>query len=363
MRTAVVALLIAIIAAALYWLLPRDSGPAAVGVAAPVPVTGYRVETRQIADRSEALGTLRAQESVEITATVTKRVAELRFDDGNHVQKGQVIVLLEQAEELAELADAREQLKEEEREVRRIEALVSRRLAAANELDTRRTQLARAQYRIAALQARIDDLTIRAPFSGELGLRRVSVGTLVSPGSEITTLDDTSQMKLDFNVPAILLGSLVVGQPVIATTSAFDQPFEGTVAAVDSRVNPTSRSVVARALFANDSGLLRPGMLMTVVLQRSPRQALVVPEESLLARQRRQYVLVIDRDSGEVSEHEVTIGAREPGWAEVTSGLAAGDWIIREGISTVAPGRTVSVRNREALAAETTNVGPGREVN
>lgn len=356
-RATVILLFTVLIAAAAGWFLfANDNGgdqptPAAAAEAV-VPVVGYRVELRDIADRTEALGTLRAQESVEITATVTETVTELRFDDGDRVEAGQVIAVLAQAEQRAELEDAREQVAQEERELRRIEALVQRKLAAATELDSRRTLLARARHRVAALQVRIDDRTLRAPFAGQLGLRRVSVGTLVSPGSVITTLDDTRRMKLDFTVPSALLGSLREGQRVIATTSAFEHPFQGTVAAIDSRINPVNRSVTARALFDNDDGLLKPGMLMTVALQRSPRRALVVPEESLLPRQQRQYVLVIDRDASTVVEREVSIGARQPGWAEITSGLQAGDWVVREGIGSAIPGARVQVGNREALAAE-----------
>lgn len=310
----------------------------------PATVSVFAVTERDISYRTEALGTVHAAESVDITASVSETVIELRFEDGATVKQGAILAVLQQDEELAQLAEARVNLAEQEREVARLRGLVRTRSASQSELDQRLSLMDRAQYQIQAAEARIRDRIIRAPFSGQLGLRQVSPGALVSPGTLIVTLDDTSTMKLDFNVPSTLLGSLAIGQPVAATNLAFTRTFRGEVTAIDSRINPVDRSVLVRAQFPNPEGLLRPGLLMNVLLERQPRRALVVPEESLLSREDRHYVWVVDGSSLRVGEREVTIGGRQPGWVEITQGIELGELVIREGLMTASPGEIVDIQ-------------------
>ena len=117
---------------------------------------------------------------------------------------------------------------------------------AQTDLDSVRTQAAISRHKIDEMRSRIADRNIQAPFSGVLGLRAVSPGALVSPGQEITTLDDISRMRLDFSVPATLLRFLEVGLVVTARTPAFDQQFLGELSAVDTRIDPATRSITAR---------------------------------------------------------------------------------------------------------------------
>ena len=117
---------------------------------------------------------------------------------------------------------------------------------------------------------------IKAPFRGVVGLRNISLGALVEPGDVITTLDDISVMKLDFNVPSVYLATLKQGTPVEAVSPAFPgQSFKGSVSSIDSRVDPVTRSITARALIDNSDGLLKPGLLMSVELLKNERDALM----------------------------------------------------------------------------------------
>lgn len=350
-----------VIGALAFWLWSGPDAPDPAGMASrpPAEVTIYVAERRNIADRTEALGTLKARESVEITTTVTETVAALHFEDGDWVEEGEVLAQLDQEEERAQLAQERTNLAEQRRELRRLDNLSRRNLAAETEVDQRRTLVARSEHRLQEIEARIGDRTLRAPFTGQLGLRKVSPGALVTPGTEITTLDDTRRMQLDFSVPATLVGSVAVGQPVIASSQVFERAFQGTVSSISSRINPTSRSFVARAEFDNPNGLLKPGLLMKVELLRQPRSAVVVPEESLIARQEKQFLLVVDPQTQEVSERSVTVGAREPGWAEVRQGLRPGEWVIREGVSVVQPGAAVIVKNQEMPTGAEGRTGTG----
>ncbi len=297
----------------------------------PVPVTAWMLESQPFQSRVEALGTLRAWESVTITASVSENVARLHFEDGQGVKEGELLVTLQQEEEQASLREQQEFLAEQEREVARLENLARRNQVAQTELDQRRTQAAIARSRIEQERAQIDDRTINAPFSGVLGLRQVSPGALVEPGQVITTLDDISRMRLDFTVPARFLRFLQPGQKIEASTAAYIEAFSGEVAAVDSRVDPVNRSITARAVFENANGLLKPGMLMQVTVLGDQRSALLVPEESLVSRSTDHYVWQIDGDTAK--RVFVEIGDRRPGWVEVVDGLEVGDQVVRDGVA------------------------------
>lgn len=307
-------------------------------VVAPVTETQWR-------RRIEALGTVKANESVELAAKVTERVERVHFDDGDLVKKGQLLVTLNHAEQDAKLTAAKANLVEQKREYSRIEGLVKTKTVASNELDKIRTAIDVAAAIVAQTEAEVDARYIKAPFSGVLGFREISPGALVSPGTEISTLDDVSVVKLDFTVPERFLNELRVGSTINASAAAFAQPFVGTVTSIDTRVDPVTRAVVVRAELANEQLQLRPGMLMTIGLVVDERLANIIPEEAIIPRQNRQYVFVVAE--GKVVEREVTIGSRQRGWVEIDSGLATGEQVITRGSQRVRPGQAVTTSERE----------------
>jgi membrane fusion protein (multidrug efflux system) len=327
----VLLLVLALGAAALVWWWQARSGPGEEArPRPPIPVTAVTVEERPFSDRVSALGTLLAWESVDITASVSQIITDIRFEDGQRVAAGDVLALLKQDEEQAILRELQESLKDAAREVRRLENLARQNQVAQTELDRARTQAEITRHRIEQVRARIEDRTIVAPFAGVLGLREVSEGALVTPGQRLTTLDDISRMRLEFSLPATRLGFLAVGREVTGRTPAFDRVFEGVVSAIDSRIDPVARAVIARAVLENPDNLLRPGLLMEVELRGDARRALLVPEESLLSRASEHYVW---RLQGEAAQRvPVTIGSRIPGWVEVTGGLEPGDRVVQDGV-------------------------------
>jgi membrane fusion protein, multidrug efflux system len=184
--------------------------------------------------------------------------------------------------------------------------------------------------RVDAAKARLEDTVIRAPFGGRVGLRRVSVGSLISPGTVITTLDDTSVIKVDFAIPENNLTALRVGLPVTAGSTAYQgRTFKGRVTSLDSRIDATSRAVLVRAEIPNGDGALKPGMFLNVELLRDQRNGIVIPEESLVPEQNRQYVYVVV--NGNAQKREVRTGLRRPGSVEIVEGLAQGERIVVEG--------------------------------
>jgi len=343
MKKAVVLLGVLGLVGLLVWQLAGPDETSAPRARPLVPVTAYTVVPKSFNDEVQALGTLRAWESVDITASVSQIIDSLGFDDGQQVEQGTVLALLRQDAEQASRRELRATLADAEREVRRMENLARQNQVAQNELDRARTLVAVTRHRIEEVESRIADRTIVAPFAGTLGLRLVSEGALVTAGQRLTTLDDLSRLRLDFTIPERSLGFLQVGQTVAARTPAFAGSHTGTVTALDSRVDPVSRSITARAELANPEQRLRPGMLMEVVISGPDRDALLVPEESLQSRSTQHFVWRLDADAGQAVRSEVSIGGRRPGWVEIVTGLEEGDRVVRDGVGRLS-GESAGVR-------------------
>ena len=323
----------------------RSSQPASVTLAA--------VRTERVSQKLEALGNARANESVDISSKSSNVVTAVTFRDGERVKRGQVLVQLDNAQARADVAEAQAALTESESQYNRSRELLNTQALSKSSFDQLVATLAANRARLGAAQARLEDTVIRAPFSGRVGLRRVSVGTLISPGDVITTLDDTSVIKLDFSVPENFLAGLREGLSIRASAPAFPgRSFAGSVSSIDSRVDMNTRSVTVRALLANDDGALKPGMFLNVSLANDEREALVIPEEALTPEAERQYVFVVSE--GKVSRREVHIGGRRPGSVEVLAGLSAGERVIVEGTQKVRDGAMVQGAERtvDAMPAD-----------
>ena len=314
------------------------------------PVIVAPVERVSFTDEVEALGTLKAKESVNLTSTVTEWITEIHFEDGARVTKGDLLVQMDISEEQAELSEEESFLAEAQRQVNRLAPLVKKGAASASTLDERKREVLGAKARIEAIKSRMDKRQIRAPYDGVLGLRNISVGALAQPGTLITTIDDDSVMKLDFSVPEIFLPSLQKGLKIEAVSRAYgDFTFEGVISSVDSRVDTVTRSIQARALIDNADGKLKPGMLMQVELHKDPRQALIVPEEALIANGSDNFVLVIqETEDGITSDkRKVILGQRQFGDAEILDGLVEGDRVVTHGTLRVRPGAPLVIKATE----------------
>jgi membrane fusion protein (multidrug efflux system) len=301
------------------------------------------VGLRPLADRVEALGTLKAKESVTITATVSDVITTIHFDDGQRVKRGEVLVELNSAEQQALLEEATARLGEAERQYERVKSLVTQRSASESLLDERRRDVETTRALVVALRSRLADRLIRAPFDGVLGLRNISLGALVEPGEPITTIDDDSLMKLDFAVPSTYLTTLAPGMAIEARSRAYGgEIFSGVIRGIDSRVDPVTRSIQVRAVIPNEERRLRPGVLMRVELLRNAREAPVVPEAALLQVGPDHSVLVVDAED-RVERRDVEIGTRLPGLVEIRAGLTPGERVITDGQGKARPGQTVRV--------------------
>jgi membrane fusion protein, multidrug efflux system len=294
----------------------------------------------------EAVGTARARESVDVTSKTSNLITAIAFREGALVKAGEVLVELDGAEARAALAEAEAALLESEGQSRRSRNLYTQQALSTAQLEQIEATLQANRARVDAARARLADTSIRAGFDGRVGMRQVSVGSLINPGTVITTLDDASLIKLEFTIPESYLHLLRIGQAVsVRTAGQPDARYAGRITLLDSRVDPATRSIAVRAEIPNRDGTLRPGMFMTVVLDVDPSPALLVPEGAVVPEQGHTYMFVVANDKAQ--RREVRTGRRRKGEVEVVSGLAAGERVVVEGTQMLRDGDTV----RMALAA------------
>ena len=335
-------------------LLPTGCGKPeqAPRQAAPVTVTTMRVVLQPFHDTLQALGTASAHESVTVTAKVSETVQRVHFDSGDQVARGAVLVTLSGQQQQAALAQAQAAALEAGRLYERQSELASQQLIARSQLDAQRAARDSAQAQVAQVRAQLGDRVIRAPFAGVLGIRQVSPGALVTPGTPIATLDDLSSVYVDFPVPEAALAQVGPGQQVRGRTEAYrGRDFAGVVETVAARIDPATRAVTVRAAFPNPDRVLRPGMLVTVQVQRPRRQALLVPEIAVVQVGQTSFVYRV-RDDATVEQARVALGVRGDGKVEILEGLESGDRIVVDGTGKLRPGARIA-------AADVARAAPG----
>ena len=228
----------------------------------PVPVVVETVRAQEWTDALRALGTVHAREAVTVTAKVSETVQQVHFESGQQVARGAALVTLSGQQQQASLASAEAALKEAEQQYQRYAQLVSQQLVARSTLDAQRATRDAARAQVAQIRANLSDRVIRAPFAGVLGIRQVSPGALVTPGTAIATLDDVSRVFVDFPVPETELADVGAGQALVGHVATFgERSFDGTVSTVSARLDTASRAATVRGDFPNPDGLLKPGML------------------------------------------------------------------------------------------------------
>jgi membrane fusion protein (multidrug efflux system) len=333
--------MLAALAAAALLLAACGKSDQAARQEAPATVTTVVLQPVQWSDELTALGTAKARESVTVSASVSQTISSVDFDSGQLVKRGQPLVTLTESQQSAGVAEAEAGLRDAQQQYDRNSKLADQQLIAGVTLDSQRAGLEAARARLQAQRATVADRVIRAPFDGVLGLRLVSPGTLVTPGTAITTLDDVSTIKLDSTFPESAMSQLAVGQRVNARSDAWPgEVFTGTIATIDSRVDPGSRAITVRAEIPNPDGKLRPGMLLEVGVERASHQAIAIPELAL--QQSGSQASVFRVDSGDkVKQVPVQAGARRRGEVEIVSGLKAGDRIVVDGTVKLRDGITV----------------------
>ena len=319
----------------------------AAAPAGPPGVIVASVEIRSFPLSAEALGNARSNESVDIRPKITATLTAIAFAEGQTVEAGDVLVKLDNLEPVADLAAAKAVLVESMASYKRSSELFKTGVGSESQLLQDEARKTADQAMVSVAEARMAETIVRAPFAGRIGLRRVSIDSLVGPGTIITTLDDTDVIKVDFDLPEVYLSRLEPGLTVQARSAAWpDETFTGSVSSVDTRVDPVSRSLRVRSVMPNEKGLLRPGMFLTVTLLNDTVEAMVIPERALIPERSMQYVLVV-ADNKLVERRPVRIGRRRPGEVEILDGLPVGELVIVDGTQKAREGKAVQILKTE----------------
>ena len=307
-------------------------------------------ERRRLAKTVEAVGTTRASRSVEIVPLAAGRVVAVNFAPGQRVEAGDVLVRLDDDIEQANLTEAEALLVEQRQSVERVRTLQRSNSVAMAQLERVTAEFAAAGAALERAKRRLADREIRAPFTGVVGLTDIDPGARVEEGTVITTLDDLGEVEVEFSLPETLFAGIHSGQPVSASSAAFpERSFGGRVSAIGTRVDPVSRSFRVRAVIPNPEGALPAGMFMFLTLSLSESDAIVVPEEAVIAQAAETYVYVVEGDRA--VRRSVKTGQRQNGVIAVLEGVAEGEPVVIRGTQRLRDGATVRVLDEAETAA------------
>lgn len=307
----------------------------------PVRVAEARLEV--VRDTVEAVATSRAEQAIEIQPNVSGRITVISFAPGQRVRTGELLVMLESGAEQAAVDEAQALLEDARGQYERGQQLAKTRSVADARVEELRAAFLAAQARLVAAAEKLAERQIRAPFAGVVGLREVSIGARVEAGTKLTTLDALDALEVEFSVPEQFYARIAERAPVVATTSTYrDRQFEGAVTSIDSRVDPVARAFRVRARIPNPDLALPAGMFMVVEIVLDERQAVVVPEQAVLAQGRSAFVFRINGDKAQ--RVEVELGRRTYGRVEVR-GLEAGQRVAITGVQRLRNGSPVEIQH------------------
>jgi membrane fusion protein (multidrug efflux system) len=358
---------IALLAVAAWWwqnrpqgiTAPADAAPARAGTSAtaaagpaapggPVSVEGGKVEAMTLADDAQAVGSLQSRQGVVLRPEVSGRVASLGFGDGQRVKRGQVLVQLDDTLQQAQLKQSEAQASIARTNLQRNRELVAENFVSQSAVDQSAAALEVAEAQVALSKAQLARMRIVAPFDGIAGIRSVNLGDYVKDGADLVSIEDLSQVLVDFRLPERFIARVKTGQTVDVSLDALPgQRFTGRIDALDSVIDANGRSLLVRARLDNPGGVLKSGLFARTRIVFSQREnALVVPEEALVPQGGKQYIFkVVDGANGKVAQRiEARIGLRLPGTVEVLEGLAAGDLVVTAGQARLGRGEAVPLK-------------------
>ena len=318
---------------------PPGGGPGMGGM----PVEAQKVSVGALDRTIEAVGTLISNESVTLSPEISGRVTEILFEEGQDVLEGDELVLLDDSVFRAELAEAQAALSLSRSNFQRAKELLARQTGTERARDEALAALNSDQARVDLAKVRMDKTVIRAPFSGLIGLRHISLGDYVNPGQDLVNLESINPLKVDFRVAETYLDVLKAGQKISVAIDAFPgKTFAGEVYAIDPRIDSAGRNIILRAKLPNTEGLLRPGLFARVnLIVEKKNDSILIPEQALIPMGDNQFVYrVVD---GKSAMTPVVTGARRHGQVEIVKGLGPEDTVITAGHMKIGPDMPVTV--------------------
>jgi membrane fusion protein (multidrug efflux system) len=330
---------------------PASANASGQGAAQAMVVEATKVALQPMPQAITAVGSLRSDESVTVRPEVGGRISEILFKEGQHVAKGTTLIRLDASVNAAEVQQAQANLKLAQSKYDRAVELSRQNFISKQAKDEAENNLHVAEAAVSLATARLAKMEIRAPFSGVIGLRVVSVGDYVKEGTDVVNLESIDALKVDFRVPEIYLSQVQTGQTLSISLDALPgKSFEGKVFALNPLLDSAGRSLVIRAVVSNPDRSLRPGMFARVkLITRDERDALVIPEQAIVPQGDEQYVYrIVD---GRATRVKVAIGQRRDAKVEVLNGLAPNDVVVTAGQLKLRDGMPVTFVNGPAAAS------------
>ena len=308
----------------------------------PTLVEAVPAQNKRIESRIEAVGTTFARKAVQIVPMASGQITDVLFATGDTVKTGDILVRLDQDIQRADLDEAKARLAEATLARQRTETLAKSNTVSKAAMEQQTAALAIAQAQLDRAERRLIDRKVLAPFDGVVGLKQIEVGTRVDDKTIITSLDDLSEVEIEFSAPETIFGALKIGMEISAKASAFPlRDFKGRITSIDSRIDTLSRSFKARAQVPNEDLALPSGMFMHLTVILSARENLMIPEEALVAEGDKSLVFLLSE--GKAKRQLVTIGERQFGSIEIVDGLQAGDQVITRGVQKLRNGKAVKL--------------------
>lgn len=327
----------------------------------PLPVSTIRAEPRGVAEELQAVGDLQAVREVLLSPDTSGRVTAIHFEAGQTVKEGMALVQLYDAPEQADRAAAAAKADFAQLQLRRSQELAPTGAEPREMLEQRKAEAAQALAAVRQLDARIQQKTIRAPFSGQLGIRRINPGQYLNAGDEIATLTQLDPLYIDFTLPQQDLAKLTPGAQVRVTVDAAPgKVFTGRITSIEPRINDETRNVAVQALLSNADHLLKSGMYATARLALpTTTDSIVLPLTAIQTSASGDSVVLVQGADAQGVGKAVTVpvitGRRLGEDVVVTQGVKAGDIVVMAGQNRLPPGAMVKIN---AAAAATPHAAP-----
>lgn len=318
-----------------------------------VTVSSANVRTEHWLPKLASIGGLSAIQGVDVSSEVPGKVTSINFQSGHQVERGDLLVQLDSTAEQAMLRGLKAERALAKLDFDRAKGLAQTSAVSQAQLDRAKSQLDSLAAKVSEQEAQIAKRSIRAPFAGELGIRRVDLGEFVSPGTEIVTLQNLDPIYVDFTLPERFLKDLSIGQAVEIEVAAFPGTiFQGSISAVSPKVEETTRNVGLQATLPNEARRLRPGMFAQInVLTAGEEAVLTLPRTAITFYPYGDSVYVIDEQAGEltVQRRQVETGRVRNERVEILSGLKDGELVVNTGQGKLRAGQSVKIDNSITL--------------
>jgi len=339
-----IAILAALAAPKLLPLLNDDTTPAATTSKRTLRVNTHRVAPVDLAERLAAIGTVRANEEVEIVSEISGKISAIHFDEGSRVAKGALLLKIDDSELAAERQRALHRVELAQRAEARQQQLLDDGVISSETYDVALGELNVLRAELQLIEAQLEKTEIRAPFGGVIGLRWVSPGSYLSSQTRIASLHDLDPVKIDFSVPERYASLMKIGNEIVFSVEGSERDFAGMIYAIEPSVDAASRSLRMRARCPNQDGALLPGTFANVDLAvRSVTHALTAPAIAVIPELGGKKVYIVVDGRAEV--RPVTTGIRSDREVQITGGLEEGDLVITSGILQLQPGIEVELES------------------